>query len=152
MRAGWRAAALPAGLLLLVGACSPTCNPKPVGELPPSSPASAPTPLAQPTPPTISGLPLHEGEVVVVYTSATLGATGGKTPYQWSAGGGSIPPGLTLSPDGSVSGTPTTSGDFTFTVQVAEAGGGKKTFSPAISLKRTPPPRPPPALSHYFAG
>lgn len=151
MRAGWRAAALPAGLLLLVGACSPTCNPKPVSELPPSSPASAPTPLAQPTPPTISGLPLHEGEVGVVYTSATLGATGGKTPYQWSASGGSIPPGLTLSPDGSFSGTPTTSGDFTFTVQVAEAGGGTNTSSATISIKGTLTASLLPACAQYCA-
>ena len=135
MRAWWRGAALPACLMLLVGACSPTCNPRPVSELPPSSPTSAPTPLPEPTPPTISGLPLHLGEVGVVYASATLGATGGKTPYQWSISGGSIPPGLTLSPDGSVSGTPTTPGDFTFIVQVAEVGGGTNTSSATISIK-----------------
>lgn len=135
MRRGWRAAALLAGLLLSFGACSPNCSSTPVSKLPNSSPASAPTSLPQPTPPTISGLLLHEGEVGVVYASATLGATGGKTPYQWSISAGSIPPGLTLSPDGSVSGTPTTPGTFTFTVQVAEADGGTMTSSSSITIR-----------------
>ena len=135
MTGGWRAAALLAGLLLSVGACSPNCSSKTVSQVPASSPASAPKPLPQPTPPAISGLPLHEGEVGVAYASSTLGATGGKTPYQWSISGGSIPPGLTFSPDGSVSGTPTTPGEFTFTVLVAEAAGGTTTSSSAITIR-----------------
>jgi hypothetical protein len=122
------------GLLLTVGACSPNCNSKPVS-LTASSPASAPTPLAQPTSPAISGLPLHEGEVGIGYAAATLGATGGKTPYQWSISGGAIPPGLSLSPDGNVSGTPTSPGVFNFTVQVAEAAGGTTTSSSTVTIR-----------------
>jgi hypothetical protein len=122
------------GLLLTVGACSPNCNSKPVSLIA-SSPASAPTPLAQPTSPAISGLPLHEGEVGIGYAAATLGATGGKTPYQWSISGGAIPPGLSLSPDGNVSGTPTSPGVFNFTVQVAEAAGGTTTSSSTVTIR-----------------
>ena len=134
MMGGWRAAALLAGVLLSVGACSPNCNARPVS-LPGSSPASSPTPLAQPTSPAISGLPLHEGEVGLAYAAATLGATGGKTPYRWSISGGAIPPGLTLSPDGSIGGTPTSSGVFNFTVQVAEAAGGTTTSPSTITIR-----------------
>lgn len=123
------------GLLLSVGACSPNCNSKQVSQLPSGSPAGAPPPLPEPTSPAISGLPLHEGEVGVAYAAATLGATGGKTPYQWSISGGSIPPGLALSPDGGISGTPTTPGEFTFTVQVAEAAGGTMTASSKITIR-----------------
>ena len=135
MRRAWRAAAFLAALLLSVGACSPNCSLKSANQPPASSPATTPTPSQQPTPPTISGLPLHEGEVGVAYPSATLGAAGGKTPYKWSISDGSILPGQSLSPDGSVSGTPTASGVFNFTVQVAEAAGGTMTTSSAITIR-----------------
>jgi hypothetical protein len=58
---------------------------------------------------------------------------------------------LTLSPDGSFSGTPTTSGDFTFTVQVAEAGGGTNTSSATISIKGTLTASLLPACAQYCA-
>ena len=55
--------------------------------------------------------------------SQTLGALGGTTPYAWTLAGGTLPPGLTLSPEGELAGTPTQPGTFTFTVQVADADG-----------------------------
>lgn len=59
--------------------------------------------------------------------SATFAASGGVTPYTWSVGSG-LPPGI--SPNGSqISGTPTTSGTYTFTVQVSDANSGGSTFS-----------------------
>jgi len=151
MRRGWRAIVLLAGLALSVGACSPNCNPKSVSQPPASSPASAPTPLPEPTSPVISGLSLHEGEVGVAYAPATLGATGGKTPYQWSISSGSIPSGLTLSPDGSISGTPTTPGEFTFTVQVAEAAGGTMTSPSKIAIRAALTASLLPACAQYCA-
>jgi large repetitive protein len=47
-------------------------------------------------------------------------ASGGTPPYTWT--GSSIPPGLTLSSGGLLSGTPTSSGQFTFNVTVTDAG------------------------------
>ncbi|HUB08561.1 MAG TPA: putative Ig domain-containing protein, partial [Myxococcales bacterium] len=54
-----------------------------------------------------------------------LAAVGGTPPYQWSvvAGGGSPPPGIAVSTDGVVAGTPAADGAFVFQVQVADAAG-----------------------------
>lgn len=57
---------------------------------------------------TTSSLPA--GQVGSPY-SVQLAATGGTPPYRWSGTG--IPPGLSLSTSGLLSGTPTTSGSFT---------------------------------------
>ncbi|MBU1167045.1 putative Ig domain-containing protein, partial [Patescibacteria group bacterium] len=37
---------------------------------------------------------------------------GGQTPYSWSISGGSLPPGLSLSTSGFITGTPTTAGNY----------------------------------------
>src|SRR5664279_5485197 len=67
---------------------------------------------------------LPGGQVSIPY-SATLMATGGVLPYSWSVASGSLPPGLSLTtnPDSTatISGTPTTLGTSTFTIQVADA-------------------------------
>ncbi|MBV6501700.1 MAG: hypothetical protein CJBNEKGG_04218 [Prosthecobacter sp.] len=52
--------------------------------------------------------------------STTFEAFGGTTPYSWSVSSGSLPQGLTLSPDGVLSGTPSGFGSFTFTLEVAD--------------------------------
>ncbi|MBU6214516.1 putative Ig domain-containing protein [Patescibacteria group bacterium] len=53
---------------------------------------------------------------------------GGTAPYTWSVIAGSLPDGLTLdSSTGRISGTPTTAGPYSFTVQVQESGGGMST-------------------------
>jgi hypothetical protein len=52
--------------------------------------------------------------------SASLVATGGSTPYTWSLKTGSLPQGLSLSSDGVLSGTPSSFGNFTFTLEVAD--------------------------------
>ncbi len=51
----------------------------------------------------------------------TLTASGGTTPYTFSLVAGSLPLGLTLSSTGSISGTPTYGGTYTFTVQAADS-------------------------------
>ena len=55
--------------------------------------------------------------------SQTITATGGTTPYTFTKTG-TLPPGITLSAGGVLSGTPTSASSYTFTVQVADAGGG----------------------------
>jgi Putative Ig domain len=54
--------------------------------------------------------------------SQQLTATGGVTPYTWVTGG-PLPPGVTLSSAGLLSGTPTASGTYTFTAEVTDAEG-----------------------------
>jgi hypothetical protein len=63
--------------------------------------------------------PLPGGTINVPY-STTLGASGGEPPYNWTVIGGNLPPGLGLSSDGVISGTPTAGGIYNFTVQVAD--------------------------------
>jgi hypothetical protein len=54
--------------------------------------------------------------------TATLAATGGKTPYRWSlaAGSGPLPPGLRLEARGTITGNPKSTGTYPFTVQVVD--------------------------------
>ncbi len=71
-----------------------------------------------PVAPTItSGTPLGIGSINQFY-SFTFAATG-TSPISWSLASGSLPPGLTLSPTGVLSGTPTTAGLSIFSVQAA---------------------------------
>ncbi len=53
--------------------------------------------------------------------SATLTASGGVVPYSWSVVSGSLPPGLSLSPAGTISGTPATLGTYSLTLGVADS-------------------------------
>ena len=52
--------------------------------------------------------------------STTLTATGGTGVYSWTVTSGSLPPGLTLSPAGVISGVPTTQGVYPFTITVTD--------------------------------
>lgn len=64
--------------------------------------------------------PLPGGVVNVPY-SVTFSATGGTTPYTWSLeAGSSLPGGLSLSPDGQITGTPTTAAVSSFTIKLTD--------------------------------
>jgi hypothetical protein len=63
---------------------------------------------------------------VGVQFSATQTAGGGSGTYAWSVSKGTLPVGLTITPDGSVTGTPATPGRFAFTVQVTDSEGRTK--------------------------
>ncbi len=67
---------------------------------------------------TTSSLP--DGSVGTGYDQ-TLAASGGVAPYSWSVASGTLPPGLTLSASGEISGTPTSAGTYGFTAQVADS-------------------------------
>jgi hypothetical protein len=82
---------------------------------------------ACPLPPAMTGKPY----------SATLSATGGASPLTWSIAG-SLPSGLTLSPDGAISGTPLAAGPFLFRVLVADAQGRQAGQPCSISIFRAP--------------
>jgi hypothetical protein len=93
---------------------------------------------------TVNPTSLPAGALGTAYTQ-TVSATGGTTPYSYSIATGALPAGLTLNASmGELSGTPTTSGTFVFTIRATGQGGctgqrsyvlsigcGTLTFAPA---------------------
>jgi uncharacterized protein YhjY with autotransporter beta-barrel domain len=74
----------------------------------------------------------------------TLTATGGTAPYTYTTNTAQLPPGITLSSAGSLSGTPTRRGAFSFTVRATDNTGAvvDKAYSltvqnPSLSLSQT---------------
>jgi Putative Ig domain len=66
---------------------------------------------------------LAYGNVGKAY-STTFAATGGTGTLTWSVVFGNyLPPGLTLAPNGALSGSPTATGDYNFGITVADTGG-----------------------------
>ncbi|MFP2909333.1 putative Ig domain-containing protein [Pyxidicoccus sp. 3LFB2] len=57
--------------------------------------------------------------------SHTLVVSGGRPPLSWSVVGGQLPSGLSLSPEGVLSGTPLQQGAHAFTVRVQDASGAR---------------------------
>jgi len=85
--------------------------------------------------------PLPNGTTGAMYAQG-LTAEGGSPPYTWSITAGQPPPGITLiSTSGVLSGTPTASGNFSFTVQVADSAGvmTSKGFSVTIGSPGSAP-------------
>jgi hypothetical protein len=82
-----------------------------------------PTPSSGPTALTIATTTVPFPVVDLPY-STTLTATGGAAPYTWALSGGStLPAGLTLTSAGTLAGTATTPGIYTFAVTVTDADG-----------------------------
>ena len=92
--------------------------------------------------PTISVSPalLSNATVASAY-SQSLSASGGTSPYTFTVSTGSLPAGVTLSSNGTLSGTPTAGGTFNFTVtaQDSSTGIGPYTGSRAYSLNVATP-------------
>jgi uncharacterized protein (TIGR03437 family) len=66
--------------------------------------------------------------------SVTLSATGGQAPYTWSALG-TLPPGLSLAAStGVISGTPTASGTYPFSINVADSLGAQQSQSFSLTI------------------
>jgi len=121
----WQVAALVCGVLL-IGACTLGTNTLRNASISPETsapPTPSPSPSPSPDPLAIGSLPFHNGEVGLAYAAINLTASGGTTPYNWTVAAGTYPPGLVLASDGTVSGTSTTSGNFSFTVSVSDAQG-----------------------------
>lgn len=86
----------------------------------------------------ITTVSLANGAVGAGY-SQTLAAAGGLTPYTWGLASGALPGGLTLAATtGVISGTPTASGTFGFTVKVTDNGSPAQTATKALSIKVQP--------------
>lgn len=72
--------------------------------------------------------------------SQTLTAVGGTQPYQWSVNSGSpLPTGLSLSPNGTLSGTPNVLGTSNFTVTVTDAKGQSSSMALSLTVVPTEP-------------
>ncbi|MBZ5594121.1 MAG: Ig domain-containing protein [Acidobacteriia bacterium] len=92
---------------------------------------------------TLASLPA--GQQGAAYPSTSLAATGGTGSYTWSVFSGSLPTGLTLGANGSISsGPPTAAGTFGFTAQVAD---GITTARQGFSITINPPAPPPPSVT-----
>ncbi|HET7369382.1 MAG TPA: putative Ig domain-containing protein [Gammaproteobacteria bacterium] len=85
-----------------------------------------------------TALPAMEvGEAV----SQQISASGGSGGYTFSVTDGTLPPGLSLSSSGSLSGTPTSAGSYTFTITATDDNGfaGVRTYTASVVQKQAPP-------------
>jgi len=106
-----------------------------------STPATATITVS---PPTITYTPSSPaaGTVGVAYSQSVAGASGGATPYSYTLASGSLPAGITLASNGTLSGTPTANGTFNVTVRVTDSSTGTGPFSAtsgALTLTINPP-------------
>src|SRR5205085_1190613 len=80
-----------------------------------TTPPTASSPLA------VTTTSLPGGTAGSPYTSTTLQASGGISPYKWSLGSGTLPAGLALAAGGAISGTPTVAGSYPVTFAVTDS-------------------------------
>ncbi|MFC6998482.1 Ig-like domain-containing protein, partial [Rufibacter roseus] len=87
---------------------------------------------------TLSPASLSSGTVGSNY-NATITASGGTAPYIYTRTAGTLPTGLSLSSSGTLTGTPTASGTFNFTVTASDnvAYTGSKAYSLTIAPQPT---------------
>jgi hypothetical protein len=77
---------------------------------------------------------LPSGTVEVPF-DATVNVKGGTTPYSWQIVSGSLPTGLALNTStGAIAGTPTASGQYSFTVKVSDSSAPSQTATQALTL------------------
>ena len=99
----------------------------------------------------LSTTPPLAGTLTHPYAYTFMVASGGTPPFTWMVSKGTPPPGMAVASDGSLSGTPTTVGPFTFTVTATDSaptlGTGSQAFTvdvnapalPVINLLPAPP-------------
>ena len=75
--------------------------------------------------------------------SQMLTASGGTAPYTFSILSGSLPPGLSMSSAGAITGTPSSIGSFTFTVQAIDPNGNVGSRGYTINTARLDPTQDP---------
>jgi hypothetical protein len=82
---------------------------------------------------------LLPGGTVGLGYSAQLIATGGRQPYSWTLTQNTLPPGLSLTgSSGLISGTPASTGDFTFNIRVTDAESHTSNKALSISVGVAP--------------
>ncbi|WP_186445098.1 autotransporter domain-containing protein [Mesorhizobium sp. J18] len=78
---------------------------------------------------------LPGGSAGTPYHSMNITAEGGSAPYAFAVTAGELPAGLTLDSDGTLSGTPSETGDFTFTIEATDDAGftGERQYTLTIN-------------------
>jgi hypothetical protein len=115
--------------LLLSNACSGFSTPPPATNSTSTSTSTASLTIS-------SALP--SATVGSIY-SATLNVSGGTAPYAFSLSSGALPAGLTLgSTTGTVAGTPTATGSFSFAILVSDSKGISKQQALQITVASAP--------------
>jgi len=101
---------------------------------------------------------LPNGSVGTLYNTP-IAAGGGTAPYTFRVVSGSLPPGLTLAPGGTLSGAPTATGPYCFSIGATDASGctgGPMAYTIVISAATCPAGTPiilsPPALPFAATG
>lgn len=124
-----------AGLVLVLGACgrAPSSGTG-LGASPTPLESASASPSAAPTPLTIPGPTFPIAEVGLAYAPLTINASGGNAPYVWRVSDGTLPGGMTLSPEGVISGTPTAAGNTSFTLEVTDASMATANLSGSIDV------------------
>jgi hypothetical protein len=109
---------------------------------------STPTGLSITTPPV-----LVSGGVGILY-SQTLSATAGNPPYTWTPTpvSGALPPGISLSTTGLLSGTPVAAGSYSFTVRVNDNSNAIATQTFTLQVYSFATPTQTSVLAHVAAG
>lgn len=83
---------------------------------------------------------LSSGTVGQAY-SFSIQTSGGQAPITFSLASGSLPPGLSLSSSGNISGTPTAVGSYSFTVRAADScAAGAQAVQETFTIQVQPPP------------
>ena len=95
-----------------------------------SQPATVSIVIASPTL-SLTGGTQPSGQIGAVY-SQTLTTSGGTAPYSYAVTGGSLPAGISLATDGTLSGSPTAGGPFSFTVTATDSSTGTGPFSISV--------------------
>lgn len=88
--------------------------------------------------PTITTTSLTGGIVGQTYGPVTVQAAGGTPGYTFSVSSGTLPPGLTMSTAGVISGTPSMQGTFPFDITVQDAAFATDTDTFTITIASTP--------------
>ncbi len=86
----------------------------------------------------VTAVTIPNGVQGVAITPVNLTATGGTAPYQWQSA--TLPPGLTLASNGTLSGTPTAAGNYTFTVYVVDNDGSLSSGTEQLTVALPAPP------------
>nr|WP_232313960.1 putative Ig domain-containing protein [Ralstonia sp. A12] len=73
--------------------------------------------------------PPSGGTVGVAYSQSLASASGGTAPYTYALASGTLPAGLALASNGTLSGTPTSSGSFNFSITATDSSTGTGPFT-----------------------
>jgi len=100
----------------------------------PQQSMSAPFVIHVGSPIAITTPTVPNGVIGLAYPTTTLQAVGGLPPLSWSVASGSLPPGLSLAPVGTISGTPTAAGAFLFSARVTDSSAPQQTATHSYTI------------------